>query len=275
VGLRFFSQTGGNNYNGEFDVHPGTPNGDLGAQGWKHYSGVCSVPAGTLSADIRVSMNNFGDDDWNNGPILLDNFVVSEGTNVPPVANNVLMGTVNTLPVTRAAVTPAAIVPVTLLEYGYLTTNLIALPDGGIIEPDGIIVYPFVSSITQPAHGTVTSKGAYLTYTANSGYTGSDSFSFAASDGLGGLVTNTATVLVNGSIGQNKFSKTISVNGNNYTPSFSGAPDCDYILQLTPSLNPPVVWTGISTNTASGSGSVTFPNQQTAPVGFWRTQLLP
>lgn len=275
VGLRFFSQSGGNDYNGEFDVHPGTPNGDLGAQGWKHYTGVCSVPAGTVSADIRVSMNIFGDDDWNNGPVLFDNFVVITGTNVPPVANNVLMGTVNTLPVTRAAVTNAAIVPASILTYDYLSTNVIVEPDGGIIEPDGILVYPFVTFFTQPAHGTVTAKGAFLTYTANSGYTGNDSFGFAVGDGVGNVVTNTASVLVNGSIGPNQFSKTVNANGNNYTLSFSGAADCDYILELTPSLNPPVFWYPVSTNSANGSGSVTFPNQQTAPAGYWRTQLLP
>ena len=45
---------------------------------------------------------------------------------------------------------------------------------------------------TQPTHGTLSGTGSNLTYTPNTGYIGSDSFMFQASDGL--LTSNNATV---------------------------------------------------------------------------------
>lgn len=272
VGLRFFDNN--NNFVGEHNTYIGTPNGDLGAQGWKHMSATYSVPTGAVNADIRVSMNIFGDDVWNNGQVLFDNFVIISGTNDAPVANNVLMGTVNTLPVTRDAVAGGDIVPQDLLVYDYSSTNEIVLPTGGVVEPDGIIVYPFVSYLTQPAHGTVTASGPFLTYQANSGYTGPDTFTFCVSDGLGGLVTNTASVQVNGSVGLNKFTHSVTAGGNSVM-TFSGAGSCDYILQSASGLNPPVIWTSVSTNSADSSGSVTFTAPQSAPDAFFRTILLP
>ena len=54
-----------------------------------------------------------------------------------------------------------------------------------------------VSDVTQPANGTVTNNGSDVTYTPNSGYNGSDTFDYVASDGNGGLDTATVTVTVN------------------------------------------------------------------------------
>lgn len=85
VGLRFFNSN--NNFNGELNTYIGAPNGDLGAQGWKHMSVVATVPAGSAVSDIRVSMNVFGDDVWSSGGVLFDNFLVIAGTNTVTVAN--------------------------------------------------------------------------------------------------------------------------------------------------------------------------------------------
>jgi hypothetical protein len=86
VGLRYFDS--GNNFKGENNSYIGTPNGDVGAQGWKHYSAVYTPAAGAVNTDIRISMNIFGDDIWSSGPVLFDNFVVITGTN--NVANKFL-----------------------------------------------------------------------------------------------------------------------------------------------------------------------------------------
>ena len=248
VGLRFFNS--GNNFNGEHNTYIGTPNGDLGGQGMETSFRDLPVPAGSTYNDIRVSMNIFGDDDWNNGPVLFDNFVVINGTNTVPVANAFTMGTVTNLSVTRSAVT--------------------ADQAGGIIESDGILVLPAVSYLSQPTNGTATANGSSLTYTANNGYTGTDSFNFGVGDGIGGLSLGTEPVQVNSNAGLNRFTNTIGS-----AAVFSGAPFCDYILLMTSSLTPPVVWTPVSTNSANGSGLVNFTEPQTGSMGFMRTKLQP
>jgi hypothetical protein len=260
VGLRFFDSN--NNFNGEHNTYIGTPNGDTGAQGWKHLSETYSVPAGSVNSDIRVSMNIFGDDIWNNGPVLFDNFVIITGTSVPLTAANVLMGTVTTTPVTRPTADASQV--------------------DGILEPDGILADSTVSYVTAPAHGTVTTYNTYgsrgnVTYVANSGFTGTDSFGFGIGDGLGGLATSTASVQVNSTIGLNKFGIAPNPNNNGSTAlfSFTGAGQCDYILQTTPSLSTPLAWTPVMTNQASTGGSVTFTNQTSNPAAFYRTVLMP
>jgi hypothetical protein len=254
VGLRFFSQTGGNNFNGEYNTHLGTPNGDVGAQGWKHMSVSTTVPSGSLSSDIRVSMNVFGngDDNWSSGPVLFDNFVVATGTVSPPVAANTTIGTIKGTPTTRLFV-GASQQPAT---------------DGN--------GYPLTVSYVGPAtDGGVTTDGANVTYSPTGAYTGNDQFTFGLSDGLGGFSTGTASVVVNATVGANKFVSQANTGNNNYSLGFSGAAYCNYLLQSTPSLTPPVVWTTVTTNSADGSGSVTFSGPQSGSATFWRTLLGP
>jgi len=50
-----------------------------------------------------------------------------------------------------------------------------------------------VASVTQGFHGTVTNNGVDVTYTPDSGYSGTDSFTYVATDGV---LTGTATVAV-------------------------------------------------------------------------------
>jgi subtilisin-like proprotein convertase family protein len=54
-----------------------------------------------------------------------------------------------------------------------------------------------VASVTQPTNGSVVNQGTYVTYTPNAGYTGSDSFTYVASDGTFDSNTATVTVTVN------------------------------------------------------------------------------
>ena len=73
------------------------------------------------------------------------------------------------------------------------------------------------SVLTQPANGILSGTAPHLIYTANSGYVGSDSFTFQANDGL--LDSNAATVTINVLPGTTDFKvKVISVStGKNYT----------------------------------------------------------
>jgi hypothetical protein len=249
VGLRFFDNN--NNFNGEHNTYIGTPNGDTGAQGWKHLSATYPVPGGSVNSDIRVSMNIFGDDIWSSGAVLFDNFTVITGSNAVPVANNLLMGTLTNLPVTRLAVGGAQ----------------------GATDSDGDVLN--VSYVGQPAHGTAVTDGTNITYIPNHGYVGTDEFGFAVSDGFGGLGVASATVQVNSGPGANKFTRSLNAGANNFVLSFAGAPDCDYVLEQAGSLTPPITWTPVLTNSADGGGSVVFSNQPAGSAGFWRTLLLP
>ncbi len=59
-------------------------------------------------------------------------------------------------------------------------------------DPDGDVLS--VQSVTQPANGTVVSNGVDVTYTPDSGFNGTDTFTYVVSDGNGG--TDTATVSI-------------------------------------------------------------------------------
>lgn len=53
-----------------------------------------------------------------------------------------------------------------------------------------------VDSVTQGAHGSVSSNGSDVTYTPALGFTGTDSFTYSISDGNGGTASATVTVTV-------------------------------------------------------------------------------
>ncbi|QOR61544.1 Ig-like domain-containing protein [Sulfurovum sp. ST-21] len=53
-----------------------------------------------------------------------------------------------------------------------------------------------ISAVTSPANGTAIINGTQVTYTPDSDYSGSDSFSYTVSDGIGGTATATVSVTV-------------------------------------------------------------------------------
>jgi len=53
-----------------------------------------------------------------------------------------------------------------------------------------------VASVTQGAHGSVAINGSSVTYTPDSGFSGTDSFTYTISDGKGGTDTATVTITV-------------------------------------------------------------------------------
>ena len=79
---------------------------------------------------------------------------------------------------------------------------------------------PLSFSITQqPIHGTLSGSAPNIVYTANSGYTGADSFKFVANDGT--VNSQAATISITVSTGQNNgatsnyVSSPINIDGNN------------------------------------------------------------
>jgi len=74
VGFRSLDSGGG--FQGENNFHIGTPNGDAGGDGWHHFKGTATPSSTAVNADIRITMNVFGDDTWSSGDVLFDNFSV-------------------------------------------------------------------------------------------------------------------------------------------------------------------------------------------------------
>ncbi len=54
-----------------------------------------------------------------------------------------------------------------------------------------------ITTVGTPSNGAVLNNGSSVTYTANAGYTGLDTFSYTISDGNGGTATATVTITVN------------------------------------------------------------------------------
>jgi outer membrane protein OmpA-like peptidoglycan-associated protein len=61
-------------------------------------------------------------------------------------------------------------------------------------DPDGDTLS--ITAVTTPANGTAVASGTSVRYTPRAGFTGTDTFSYTASDGRGGTATATVTVTV-------------------------------------------------------------------------------
>ena len=87
-------------------------------------------------------------------------------------------------------------------------------------------------SYSQPAHGTVTGSGPTVTYTPTAGYSGSDSFTFSATNSFG-LTSNTATEsLIVAAVAQNQ---SVTVPFNTATPiTLTGSGAGTYIVVTNP-----------------------------------------
>ncbi len=61
-------------------------------------------------------------------------------------------------------------------------------------DPDGDALW--IASVTQPGRGTATTDGEVVTYTPDANFNGVDTFSYAASDGMGGVASAIVTIAV-------------------------------------------------------------------------------
>jgi hypothetical protein len=116
-------------------------------------------------------------------------YVVADGQGGTATATvTVNVATVNHAPVARGG-------SVTTDEDVAVTVAVLANDS----DPDGD---PLVlESVTQPSNGFVTTSGANVTYTPNSGFHGADSFTYTVSDGRGGTASATITITVAAVVG--------------------------------------------------------------------------
>ena len=118
--------------------------------------------------------------------------------------------------------------------------------------------------------------GTGVTYTAPSDASGSDSFDYTVSDGRGGTVMATVTVMVSpASTGANMAPASLSVNAGVATMQALGIPGAYYHLQYTESLSP-VNWQDVTdgdvqANPSNGTLSLT-DSGASGPMRYYRTR---
>lgn len=130
-----------------------------------------------------------------------------------------------------------------------------------------------VTGVSAPTSGTSSFTSSTLTYVA-SGSTGTNTFTYTVSDGLGGSDTKTVTVVVSNPQGFNLLTATAG-EGNAYL-TYLGIPGTNYALEVTHDL-PTTNWTAVMTNTAAMNGYVYLTNQASLfPTNdYYRTRYVP
>ncbi|HLP77900.1 MAG TPA: hypothetical protein VK327_13385 [Candidatus Paceibacterota bacterium] len=92
------------------------------------------------------------------------------------------------------------------------------------------------------------------------------------SDGYGGTTNQTVNVDIVPGEGYNRPSA--QWLAGHEVPNFAGVPHCNYAVEGTDDLTPPVLWRALQTNTALPNGSVRFTNSPSGNTGFYRTRLI-
>ena len=122
-------------------------------------------------------------------------------------ATDTTTGLVSNTATVSITVTPAPVASSQTVTVNQGVAKAIALAS---TDPNGD---PLIFQVTGgPSSGTLTGSGASRTYTSNSGFSGSDSFRFTATDTATGLVSNTATVSITVTAGPVASSQTVTVN---------------------------------------------------------------
>jgi len=116
--------------------------------------------------------------------------------------------------------------------------------------------------------------GTWIHYVPASGFTSSDTFTYAISDGHGGTANGTVTVNIktDDSAALNQIGSVENLGpGNGYRVTFGGIPGRTYTIQYATSLSAPITWHTLNTATASATGTITFVDNPGAPSRFYRT----
>lgn len=118
--------------------------------------------------------------------------------------------------------------------------------------------------------------GASLTYTNTSGAAGSVAlFSYIASDGLGGLATNSIAIRIDSATGANLVSAT--ADGTHAFLTYAGIPGTNYALDWATNVAYPINWTQVQVKAAEPNGVLRFTNLLSSyPTNdFFRTRHAP
>ncbi len=150
-------------------------------------SDTLSIQSVTQGANGTVAINGTTVDytpnaDWSGADSFT--YTVTDGTDTAVGTVNITVNAVNDAPMAIAdAITTDEDV----------TVNIAVLTNDTDVELDTLSV----QSVTQGTNGTVAINGTTVDYTPNSGFYGTDSFTYTTSDGNGGTDTATVNVTVN------------------------------------------------------------------------------
>jgi len=86
--------------------------------------------------------------------------------------------------------------PVAANDFAYTLTSTAVTFDPRANDTDANGDALTITATSAVSHGALTNSGTSVTYTPTAGYTGSDSFIYALSDGHGGTATATATIYI-------------------------------------------------------------------------------
>jgi CSLREA domain-containing protein len=151
--------------------------------------------------------------------------------------------------------TPPAAVDDTAITYGGVPVTVDVLSNDSDPEGDALSVV----AVDNAGHGAVTTNGAFVVYTPTVEFEGLDSFTYTASDGIGGTSTATVTVTVQKST---VITTGIVITPSELTLSMGGAP-VSYTVSLVSQPAAPVIITLVADDplvVAPGSLRLTSEN---------------
>lgn len=131
-----------------------------------------------------------------------------------------------------------------------------------------------ITAVGTASSGTSGFTSSAVTYTAN-GSLGTNTFTYTVTDALGAIDVKTVTVVVYAAEGFNRLSPPSVIGAGTVVLSYLGIPSNSYALDWTTNLTPPINWTSVATNMATGNGYLSFTNSSAEPVNFFRTRFVP
>ena len=204
---------------------------------------------GTLSGSFSTLNLPNGASHWNTSDLNIGGTIAYVNAN--PVAANLSVG------VAVGGTTTASVIG----KYA-------ATPDA-----DGDAVT--ITVVSTPGSGTATIVGGTNIIYTSTGGPGSDSFTYTVSDGLGGTDTKTVSVTISSPEGFNKLAGPVNNGNGTFTLDYLGIPGLNYALDESPDLVAPYTWYPVLTNTASGSGAISYTVPLSYPSGSFRTRYVP
>jgi VCBS repeat-containing protein len=181
--------------------------------------------------------------------IVVFSYTVSDGTNSTTASVTVTVTPVNDAPVANND------------TYTTLEDVPLTIPAGGILTNDTDVDGDALTALLESnvAHGSLSlNTDGGFTYTPNTNYYGSDSFTYRATDGLATSAVATVTITILDNTPLSLSSAEMTAGGFSF--QLSGPPASTYVIEASTNLTD---WTAISTNSGL-TGSVVFSDTEAA-----------
>jgi len=144
-------------------------------------------------------------------------------------------------------------------------------------DPNGETLRVVGSDVSSANGGAVVLGAEDLEYTPVSGFWGTDTFSYVIADTGGDTAVGLITVTVAGGGSAEGFNQlSLEVIGGQVRLTYAGIPTLRYALEVTHSLELPVVWTPVVTNATAANGILVFTHTPEPGMNsYYRTRDVP